>query len=407
MSTSDSAQDLAIRNQLAEFKKVGDYVYSLKWEDKPEAVIVFFHGLVSTEVDQSESEVEQAFWSTWTERNSSKCWPITMLPTYLKEEKKVEDYRIRILAMSYESRVKVPDVAEEGTDNYLLAEAFTLDLVTDEKSLCRNKTDNKDIPIILVGHDMGGILIKNFILKLEHEAALEPEGSENHRKLKSFLENLKAVIFYATPHSGSQAIMDRAKSIKEDTDSLLLQLMRVLGSASSRIKLTSPAIGTAKRWACSGPDSKPAPSGGVTKPIRSVLRRLCHRGFKNVMVVEEGSARHDIDSCNYYSVPRADHFQVCQPEGTWSKSLKAVGDKVHEEISKCRQVVQEKPRNSNKIPQNTSLPSKEGNVTSQAGSSAGVSFVNYTINLNVPAETFSQKPGKLQTEDKSLGDTVK
>ncbi|OAE22879.1 hypothetical protein AXG93_1405s1060 [Marchantia polymorpha subsp. ruderalis] len=53
--------------------------------------------------------------------------------------------------------------------------------------------------------------------------------------MQNFLSNLKAVFFYATPHSGSQAIEDLAKQIPEDSRNQMLTLMSVLGTDMARI----------------------------------------------------------------------------------------------------------------------------------------------------------------------------
>ncbi|KAL3688488.1 hypothetical protein R1sor_014797 [Riccia sorocarpa] len=314
--------DDQLREQTKKFKRLDDFVYELQAEKDPEAVIVFFHGLA-----MDASELEHAFWSTWRKRDSYDCWPITLLPEYLEE--KGEKYRIRVLAVSYESRAEVS--ADDGnveTDKYLLGDNFLSSLVT--SGICRqNKQSYVDIPIILIGHDFGGLLIKDFIMHVENLCSNE-EDDEKKEKMVNFLANLKAVMFYATPHSGSQVHEDLARGIQEGSENQLLKLTRILGRETARINADFARYRRGK-------------AEGLKKPrfntIALVPTKLTNqKGFSRVMVVTEGSARSDVD--DIYWVP-ADHFQVCQPEGLWANSLKKLGDKVDEEILKYREAKQE------------------------------------------------------------------
>ncbi|KAL3688489.1 hypothetical protein R1sor_014798 [Riccia sorocarpa] len=267
-----------------------------------------------------ESERKHAFWSTWRKRNSYDCWPITLLPEYF-EKKKGAEYRIRVLAMCYESRAEV-----KGTEGYLLVETFISSLVT--SGFCQNEPcdgDVPDVPIILVGHDLGGILIKYFIMHVEDRCSKEQDDGKKEKML-NFLRNLKAVIFYATPHSGSQVLEDLANSIQEETRNQLLKLTRVLGKDIGRINTDFAKY-------------RRGEAEGLTKPRFSTIALgptllTNQKGFSKVMVVGEGSARYDVDDSCWVE---ADHFEVCQPEGLWANSLKKLGDKVHEEILKCRE----------------------------------------------------------------------
>ncbi|KAL2631079.1 hypothetical protein R1flu_015765 [Riccia fluitans] len=47
--------------------------------------------------------------------------------------------------------------------------------------------------------------------------------------------------------------------------------------------------------------------------------------FGNVQVVVEGTARSDID--HFYTSP-ADHFQVCQPKGTYSTPFRTLAQEI-------------------------------------------------------------------------------
>ncbi|KAG6556213.1 hypothetical protein Mapa_002154 [Marchantia paleacea] len=144
-------------------------------------------------------------------------------------------------------------------------------------------------------------------------------------KLENFFENLSAVFFCATPHNGSKSIEDLAKKIPEDSRNQMLALMSVLGSAMSRINADFSLYRSGR-----GNDLKLP----IFKTYGIVPQNLTsQRGFKRTMVVLEASARYDMD--DYFSVS-ADHFEVCQPEGTWAASLTQVGEAVDEDVSKIR-----------------------------------------------------------------------
>ncbi|BBN08032.1 hypothetical protein Mp_4g08290 [Marchantia polymorpha subsp. ruderalis] len=227
--------------QTKKFKRLGEYVYELQHEEDPEAVIVFFHGLLIQETDTG-----HAFWSTWTKRNKPlECWPVTMLPEFLEsrtkrekgEESPPRPFRIRVLAVSYEGRTSVhPDIGTAGTDKYLLAESLISELILSPQDLIRGSkaVEDNDVPVFLVGHDLGGLIIKNFVMEVERTIPKKNEDADGE-KLQNFLSNLKAVFFYATPHSGSQAIEYLAKQIPEDSRNQMLTLMSVLGTDMARI----------------------------------------------------------------------------------------------------------------------------------------------------------------------------
>ncbi|KAL2630574.1 hypothetical protein R1flu_015260 [Riccia fluitans] len=301
MSAPESASTAVdLHEQTKKFERLNDHVYLLKQETNPEVVIVFFHGLL---VD--ESEKEHAFWSTWRVRGSNDCWPITLLPTRLNSLTEVP-HRIRVLAVSYESRVSVPEVQIRATDKHLLSENFIQSLVI--SGLCRNEELDRDVPIILVGHDMGGILIKNFIMEVERAAVTT---KTEQAKLVNFLKSLKAVLFFSTPNNGSKVIEKIAGTIPKENRSELLKLMAVLGSELSRINSEFKIYR--------------AQSGFQTFAIVASYQTRLNQGSEAVMVVEEGSARYDVDG--YYSVA-ADHFQMCQPEALWSYPVTKLSDDV-------------------------------------------------------------------------------
>ncbi len=62
--------------------------------------------------------------------------------------------------------------------------------------------------IVLVGHSFGGLVIKSLVLEASSRAkkidnARDKLEKRNSTKCKNFLENIKGIVFYGVPHSGT------------------------------------------------------------------------------------------------------------------------------------------------------------------------------------------------------------
>ncbi|BBN08006.1 hypothetical protein MPTK1_4g08020 [Marchantia polymorpha subsp. ruderalis] len=250
-----------------------------------------------------------AFWSTWTKRNTLECWPVTMLPEFLQTgaNRPARPFRIRVLAVSYEGRTSVhPDIGTAGTDKYLLAESLIHELILSPGLIRGSKAvEDKDVPVFLVGHDLGGIIIKNLVMQVESKIPNKNAEDAEREKLQNFLSNLKAVFFYATPHNGSQAIEDLAQQIPEESRNQMLTLMSVLGTDMARINSEFSTYRSGIGDNLNHPRFK---TYGIVPTSKTN-----QRGFDRTMVVPEASARHDMDI--YFSVRDADHFQFHSREG--------------------------------------------------------------------------------------------
>ncbi|KAG6550864.1 hypothetical protein Mapa_007478 [Marchantia paleacea] len=95
--------------------------------------------------------------------NTDECWPVSMLSAYLAQLQKENGDRLgyepRVLAVSYNSKIQLSaKVGNVDTDDYLLSENLVQNLILDNQGV------GQSLPIILVGHDLGGILLKQLIL---------------------------------------------------------------------------------------------------------------------------------------------------------------------------------------------------------------------------------------------------
>jgi hypothetical protein len=193
--------------------QVNDSVWELYSPSRMPAVeIIFFHGLQM-------GDYENAFWKTWRaedeKAHKNVLWPRDWLSQIVPNA--------RMFSISYNSSATRPDVQP---DMYALGENLVDDIILDKK---RNIGQN--CPVILVGHSLGGLVIKQFVLSAM--AAKDGGHSDAEKeRVDHFLENLKGVFFYATPHSGSEKA-DLASTIKNTNP--ILELLKTLNNDIARI----------------------------------------------------------------------------------------------------------------------------------------------------------------------------
>ncbi|CAM6128347.1 unnamed protein product [Calypogeia fissa] len=251
--------------------QLNDYVWELY---SPEGVqadleIIFFHGLQL-------GDYKEAFWKTWSSVDDEDViWPKDWLT------KKIP--KARILCVTYDAHAK-----HGGTqDLYGLAESLVDNIILAEKHKI-----GQDCPVFLVGHCLGGTVIKQLLLfaRQKRDFGLETEGMT---RIDKFLGNVKGAFYYATPGLGS-SIADLAKLLTS-TDPVL-QLLKALDTEKARTNEQFRKLQKKLK--------APVPVWGVAEGVPTH-----YLGFYG-MIVPEASARQDVD--NYYTNGRADHFTVCK-----------------------------------------------------------------------------------------------
>ncbi|CAM6097258.1 unnamed protein product [Calypogeia fissa] len=240
----------------------------------PEEEIIFFHGL---QVDN----FEQAFWKTWVAKNDDKLvWPKEWL------SKKFE--KARILSVTYNSSASQSS-GHSTSDMYRLGENLVTDIILDAECDIGQKC-----PVVLIGHCLGGIVIKQFIMSA-FNMMFKMDNELDKRKIKrirTFLNNFKGAFFYATPHGGSEEITRFAQQL--DNASPVLELLKTLSTETARIN---------EEFRMHRKNLK-ARTYGIGESLPTTTS-----GF-NAVIVTEASARHDLDG--YYTYQKADHFAVCK-----------------------------------------------------------------------------------------------
>ncbi|CAK9235043.1 unnamed protein product [Sphagnum troendelagicum] len=157
--------------------------------DNPNLTVIFFHGIAFGTNDEWKE--------TWTTRPTNNreeciCWPEKWLPEDLNNN-------VRILSLSYDSNIVASvhnDVTEIGKN---LIQSLVIN--SSYQSLW-------DGPVALVAYSFGGLVLKSLVVEVHkhvHQRSRNDLDDEVHKFCKTFLNNVKGVIFYGVPHaSGTQ-----------------------------------------------------------------------------------------------------------------------------------------------------------------------------------------------------------
>jgi len=130
--------------------------------------IVFVHGLSG---DREK---------TWASPGESKCWPRDLLPAKVP--------KTRILTFGYDAYVIAPGKLSQDR-----IRDHARDLVNRLAS-ARTTEEERNRPIIFVGHSLGGIVCKDAL-------QVSTNNAESH--LQAIAALTRAILFVATPHTGS------------------------------------------------------------------------------------------------------------------------------------------------------------------------------------------------------------
>ncbi|CAK9877270.1 unnamed protein product [Sphagnum jensenii] len=276
--------------------------------------VVFFHGL------HGPSEKE-AWKSTWTQLDDPQdCWPQNWLPQDLGEN-------VRVLAISYdacpiqsEEKGIIDDVSEIGKN---ILQTLVL---SDEWRLGRQHG------FVLIGHCFGGLVIKSLVEEAYKRARLGNVRTAIDRKAKAsaemFLKNLKGVVFYAVPHSGSKNLISYFSRSNQIT------IPRRVVKLAGVMENVQPLQLKMENLATTFDDIVGEFSINIYafvegKPMKDVGSRLVEKA------AELRSAGQ-----NYYTLEDCDHSTICKPSAKHHPSYSLLLDV----IKKCRQ---EEPIKSN------------------------------------------------------------
>ncbi len=134
---------------------------------RPRADVVFVHGLMGGAL------------TTWTAEAAngkpSSCWPQWIADDFPE---------VSVWSVGY------PTTVSEWVGRSMPLSDFAVDI----KDLLLLKQVGVDRPLVFVGHSLGGLLIKKIILD---------SASDSRPRDKPLADNTRAIMFLATPHTGS------------------------------------------------------------------------------------------------------------------------------------------------------------------------------------------------------------
>jgi triacylglycerol esterase/lipase EstA (alpha/beta hydrolase family) len=194
--------------------------------------VLFFHGF------QLGEDYKEAYLTAWRCGDGS-IWPQTWL---------VEKFPgARILSVSYNAAVLKG--RKKGTfDMFNMGENLATDLLDAKvgQEPCR--------PVVLVGHSFGGIVIKQLCAYAAGETGALKQNSEKNFELTAFLENIRGIFFYSTPHHGiadniveqfvaKSSLQDYVKILSTRTARLNSQFEKLFGQNGRYQKWRIAAVG--------------------------------------------------------------------------------------------------------------------------------------------------------------------
>ncbi|KAH8953730.1 hypothetical protein BDL97_08G042900 [Sphagnum fallax] len=155
--------------------------------DNPNLTVIFFHGIAFGTNDEWKET-----WTTCPTNNREECicWPEKWLPEDLNNN-------VRILSLSYDSNIVASvhnDVTEIGKN---LIQSLVIN--SSYQSLWYG-------PLALVAYNFGGLVLKSLVVEAHKHIHQKPRNDlddEVHKGCKTFLNNVKGVIFYGVPHAGA------------------------------------------------------------------------------------------------------------------------------------------------------------------------------------------------------------
>jgi pimeloyl-ACP methyl ester carboxylesterase len=277
-SSSKSSGSMEIENRA---RKVNESLYELHKPSTPPSIqIVLFHGL-------QPGDYSDAHLWTWQSEDGSCIWPQTWLVDAVPGA--------HVLSVSYNGGLAKTSDNYREADIYIITENLLSDLL-------QGNIGQEECPVILVGHSIGGLVIKH----LCNRANLVLNQKEGREKamLQIFLKNIKGVFYYATPHHGTSI----PKKWEKDLPRALVTYFKTLSTETAR--LNDEFESWKRNWKfLSLGEGRPTNLGPL-------------KGFFTSVFVPEASAREG----DFNLVDGADHFSICKPRDRSSRSFYKLKD---------------------------------------------------------------------------------
>ncbi|KAL3676116.1 hypothetical protein R1sor_026064 [Riccia sorocarpa] len=274
---------------LGGWKQLSDSVFEVSRPSEGciDLEVVFLHGFCS------KSDVD-SYYQTWMKPDGSGNWLDTALTEAFP--------RARILSVSYDSSL-ITSSCTGRLDMHLLGESLVQSLV-DLAGVGRT------CPVVLVGHCLGGMVLKKIVHFAERSANEERSCRSFPRPYETFLKHVKGAFFCSTPNLGSDVPI---RSLVNQGGPLL-DYLKLLGTESSRMNGEFAKLRKWYKWKTFG--VFPANQTETTKLLPYLADNQTGEYIdwesvpQYVSIVEEASARADMDNVSVIS--GVDHFTIAR-----------------------------------------------------------------------------------------------
>ncbi|KAL3685673.1 hypothetical protein R1sor_003695 [Riccia sorocarpa] len=214
-------------------KELNDSLFSLYEPVNPNAELVLFHGVIQKACD----DMHVRAWMS-----SNVCWPAV----WLQDE--ADFPRARILSVKYDS--SLDKTSKAGVFSmYNLVEALANDLVV------ISDVGQSGRLVVLVGHDLGGLVIKALCVYLANQISLYPDhagrerGGVPHRitRFEDFLRNVRGIFYFSTPHMGLEFVGGMTRN-----DGELAPYLEIFNSETAQINYDFEKLRRSREWKTAG-----------------------------------------------------------------------------------------------------------------------------------------------------------
>ncbi|PTQ31690.1 hypothetical protein MARPO_0108s0037 [Marchantia polymorpha] len=231
--------------------------------------------------------------ATWMTEDSEHCWLEDWLPEAFPEA--------RIWTVSY-------DLAE--IDPELISENLITTLILSRSyGWC---------PMILVGHCVGGLVIKEFCSFVENKIG----KGENSKRLQEFLGSVRGIAFYGTPHSGYT---------QSETSRLSVGAGEKKGSANP----SEPRFWSGRAVGRLNSGYMRCVSSFGWKELALGETHPTQQGSRKSIIVDEFSASNGIQRNSFFPIA-ADHLSLCKPKSPTSNCFQYLVHFIHTTMNEAQ-----------------------------------------------------------------------
>ncbi|KAL3679883.1 hypothetical protein R1sor_022839 [Riccia sorocarpa] len=237
--------------------------------------IVFLHGL---QVNHKQEEDAAYLRKCWSSRDGCELWPKWLAGSFPSAS---------IYLVKYDSRLHEDDKNKQR-DMHITAEGILSDL------LLANIGQSPKNPVILVGQDIGGLVIKTICLLASRHLGEE--------KKRLFSQQVKGIVYYSTPHLGVRMEFGDC-----ELDAKLAKVLTIHNAEIVRSNEEFRRLRGKMKWRC-------------------IALWASHVDPLNV---EEGTARFDVD---IFCPIDGSAMNICKPEDRSSSSFGQLDEFIRETL---------------------------------------------------------------------------